>query len=40
LAFHQQAADQLECNLLGGSGEERGRQMLGKRGGCGSGFTK
>jgi len=27
LALHQQAADELGCNLLGGASEERGRQM-------------
>jgi len=29
LAFHQQAADQLGCNLLGGSGEEGWGGVLG-----------
>jgi len=39
LAFHQQAADELGCNLLGGAGEERGREVLGGLGGYGSGFV-
>jgi len=39
LAFHQQAADQLGCNLLGGAGEEGWGELLGGRGGYGSGFS-
>jgi len=35
LAFHQQAADQLGGNELGGAGEERLEEVLGERGGCG-----
>jgi hypothetical protein len=41
LAFHQQAADELGCNQLGGAGEERLRErweVLGGRGGYGRGF--
>jgi len=38
LAFHQQAADELGGNLLGGSGEERLGEVLGKGGGYGSGY--
>jgi len=38
LAFHQQAADQLGGDHLGGAGEERGRQRIGQRGGLWSGF--
>jgi len=41
LAFHQQAADQLGGNLLGGAAEERSwqrREMLDGRGGYGSGL--
>jgi len=34
LAFHQQAADELGCNLLGGAGEEGTGEVLG---GCGYG---
>jgi len=37
LPFHQQAADQLGGNLLGGAGEERLEEVLGERGGYGSG---
>jgi len=44
LAFHQQAADQLGGDLLGGASEEGWGEMvwelLGGRGGYGSGFTK
>jgi len=38
LAFHQQAADQLGCNLLGGAGEEGLGEVLGGRGGYWSGL--
>ncbi len=38
LAFHQQAADELGGNLLGGAGEEGLGEVLGGRGGYGSGF--
>jgi len=42
LALHQQAADQVGGNLLGGAGEEALGEMvwelLGGRGGYGSGF--
>jgi len=38
LAFYQQTADQLGCNLLGGSGEEALGELLGGRGGYGSGL--
>ena len=38
LAFHQQAADQLGGNLLGGAGEEGLGEVLGGRGGYGSGL--
>jgi len=42
LAFHQQAADQLGGDHLGGAGEEGLGEMvwelLGRRGGYGSGF--
>ena len=37
LAFHQQAADELGGNLLGGAAEEGLGEGLGKRGGYGSG---
>ena len=36
--FHQQAADELGGDLLGGQGEEGLREVLGGRGGYGSGF--
>jgi len=39
LAFHQQAADQLRRNLLGGAREERGEQRIGQRGGLWSGYV-
>jgi hypothetical protein len=38
LAFHQQAADELGGNLLGGAGEERLGEVLGGVGGYGSGL--
>ena len=38
LAFHQQAADELGGNLLGGAGEEGVGEVLRGRGGYGSGF--
>jgi hypothetical protein len=41
LALHQQAADQLGGDLLGGAGEEalgEGREVLDRRGGYGGGF--
>jgi len=38
LAFHQQAADELGGDQLGGAGEEGWGEMLGGRGGYGSGF--
>ena len=38
MAFHQQAADELGGNLLGGQGEEGLREVLGGRGGYGCGF--
>jgi len=38
LAFHQQTADQLGGNLLGGAGEEGLEEVLGGRGGYGSGM--
>ena len=37
--FHQQAADELGGNLLGGAGEEGLGEVLGERGGYGSGFV-
>jgi len=37
LAFHQQAADELGGDELGGAGEEGVREGLGKGGGYGSG---
>jgi glycosyl transferase family 25 len=43
LAFHQQAADELGGNLLGGAGEEalgEGWETLGGRGGYGSGLKR
>jgi len=40
LAFHQQAADELGCNLLGGSGEEGLRECWEVPGGYGSGLGK
>jgi len=39
LAFYQQAADELGCNLLGGAGEEGWGEVLGGRGGYGSGLV-
>jgi len=38
LAFHQQAANQLRGDQLGGSAEEGVGEGLGGRGGYGSGF--
>jgi len=38
LAFHQQAADELGGDDLGGAGEEGWGEVLGGRGGYGSGF--
>jgi len=38
LAFHEHAADELGCNLLGRAGEEGLGEVLGERGGYGSGF--
>jgi len=38
LAFHQQAADELGCNLLGGAGEKGLGEVTGGRGGYGSGI--
>jgi len=38
LAFHQQAADELGGDLLGGAGEEGAGEVLGERGGYGSGL--
>ena len=38
LAFHQQAADEVGGDLLGGAAEEGLGEGLGKRGGYGSGF--
>ena len=38
LALHQQAADELGGNLLGGAAEEGLGQVLGGIGGYGSGF--
>jgi len=38
LALHQQAADELGGNLLGGAGEEVLGEALGGRGGYGSGL--
>ena len=43
LAFHQQAADQLGGDDLGGAAEERlgkGWEVLGGRGGYESGFVR
>ena len=40
LAFHQQAADELGGNLLGGTGEEGLGEGLGERGGYGSGLEE
>ena len=39
LAFHQQAADELGGNHLGRAGEEGLREVLGGRGGYGSGLS-
>jgi hypothetical protein len=36
--LYQQAANQLGGNLLGGAGEKRFGEMLGERGGYGSGL--
>jgi len=38
LAFHQQAANELGGDHLGGAGEEGWGEVLGGRGGYGSGF--
>ena len=38
LALHQQAADEVGGNLLGGVGEEGLGEVLGRRGGYGSGY--
>jgi len=38
LALHQQAADELGRNLLGGAGEKGWGEVLGEGGGYGSGF--
>ena len=40
LTIHQQAADELGGNLLGGAGEERLGEVLGGRGGYGSGYAR
>ena len=40
LAFHQQAADELGGDDLGGAGEEGLGKVLGGRGGYGSGFCE
>ena len=40
LVFHQQAADQLGGDDLSGSGEEGVGEVLGGRGGYGSGFCE
>ena len=40
LALHQQAADQLGSNLLGGAGKEGVGEVLGGRGGYGGGFCE
>ena len=40
LAFHQQAANELGCNLLGGLGDEALVEVLGGRCSYGSGFKK
>ena len=37
VAFHQQAADEVGGDLLGGAGEEALGEVLGGRGGYGSG---
>ena len=37
LAFHQQATDEVGGDLLGGAGEEALGEVLGGRGGYGSG---
>jgi hypothetical protein len=38
LAFHQQAADELRCHDLSGAAEEGLGEVLGRRGGYGSGL--
>jgi len=38
LALHQQVADELGCNLLGGAGEKGLGEVTGGRGGYGSGI--
>jgi len=40
LAFHQQAANELGGNLLGGAAEEGLREVLSRRGGYGSGCVR
>ena len=37
IAFHQQAANQLRCHHLGGAAEEGVAEVLGERGGYGTG---
>jgi len=38
LAYHQQAADELGGDQLGGAGEEGWREVMCKRGGYASGY--
>ncbi len=40
LPFHQQAADELGSDQLSGAGEEGAGEVLGERGGYGSGFVR
>ena len=40
LAFHQQAADEVGGDDLGGAGKEGLGEVLGERGGYGSGFKE
>jgi len=40
LSPHQQGANQLGCNLLGGATGEGVGKVLGRRGGYGSGFVR
>ena len=40
LALHQQAANEVRGNLLGGASKEGLGEVLGGRGGYGSGFVR
>ena len=40
ISFHQQAVDELGGNLLGGAAEKGVGEVLGERGGYGSGYAR